>query len=430
MKTTAYQRSTRQRDPTTKAHLLTSHHAAKRGRNQKGSNLGKITASFLATALLILGYYRYTTQHLTSNGGSGAVVHRRGVGNANKQQMNPNKLYSHNFPEPPPTDDHGTRYHVIFSTSCSDLTHWQSYLLFYQALKIGQIGNVTRIASSCSDEEKVKEEAWHEEHISSQMSDRFRIHFTPMFSTVKSEDGSTKGKNYKFFNKPFGLRHWMEHGEGMGIDPSGTGQMVDEDVVVILLDPDMAMLRPITADFSDDSATIISGPMAVQPHPSKRVEHGYPYAQLYGFGSQWFTKIDLAKVAGEDSPALSVSLEDARHHYAVGPPYVATSRDMYEISTHWSDYVREVHKQYPELLAEMFAYSIAAAHLKLPHTVAKHLMVSTVGKGGGEGFPFIQKIPDGETCKTGYDTVGYDGPLPSVIHFCQRCELLARRVIS
>jgi hypothetical protein len=33
-------------------------------------------------------------------------------------------------------------YHVIFSTSCVPLQHWQSYLFFYSAMKVGQPGNV------------------------------------------------------------------------------------------------------------------------------------------------------------------------------------------------------------------------------------------------------------------------------------------------
>lgn len=33
-------------------------------------------------------------------------------------------------------------YHVVFSTSCVPLQHWQSYLFFYSAMKVGQPGNV------------------------------------------------------------------------------------------------------------------------------------------------------------------------------------------------------------------------------------------------------------------------------------------------
>lgn len=39
-------------------------------------------------------------------------------------------------------------YYMIFSSSCVPLQHWQSYLLFYSAYKVGQPGNVVRDARS------------------------------------------------------------------------------------------------------------------------------------------------------------------------------------------------------------------------------------------------------------------------------------------
>ena len=52
------------------------------------------------------------------------------------------------------------------------------------------------------------------------MSDRYRIHFTPHFSGVRDEvTGEVKG-DYKFFNKPYGLRHFLEHGDLTGLDVS------------------------------------------------------------------------------------------------------------------------------------------------------------------------------------------------------------------
>ena len=70
---------------------------------------------------------------------------------------------------------------------------------------MGQTGYVTRIASGCTDEQLQEEQAWHNQHIQSKMSERFRIHFTPHFSQVKDEK-TGQMKDYKFFNKPFGLK--------------------------------------------------------------------------------------------------------------------------------------------------------------------------------------------------------------------------------
>ena len=72
----------------------------------------------------------------------------------------------------------------------------------------------------------------------------------------------------------------------------------------------------------------------------------------------------------------------------------------------------------PYLLAEMFAYCLAAAHLKLAHQTANSFMVSDVGSGAGEGWEYIDKLPDDEVChEKSIEEV------PNVIHFCQRYGL-------
>jgi peptidyl serine alpha-galactosyltransferase len=74
-----------------------------------------------------------------------------------------------------------------------------------------------------------------------------------------------------------------------------------------------------------------------------------------------------------------------------------------------------VYDNYPHLLAEMFAYSLAAAHLNRPHRVAQGFMVSDT-KAAGEGWKVIDDMePKEQLCK--------DFPLseaPHVVHYCQR----------
>lgn len=321
------------------------------------------------------------------------------------------------FPTAPEFDTDGkTRLHIVFSTDCSDYQHWQSYVLFFRAMKVGQPGHVTRIASGCSDKETKSVKAWHEEHITKAMSPKFDIHFTPHFSSVKDENGNSKG-NYDFFNKPYGLEHWMENGVGMGVDPT-MGTMKDEDVVIILIDPDMALLKPIGADFSNVNNDIIFKSLRHKnlKHNS-RVTHGSPFAATYGFGDQWRTKVNIAGIAGSDSPALEVTDSESLSFYTVGPPYIATARDMYSISVKWAEFAPKVHKEYPHLLAEMFAYCLAAAHTKLPHTLVDSLMVSCAGCT--EGWALLDNIPSDEVCEFPGSMKTGDH-VPHVIHFCQR----------
>lgn len=184
-------------------------------------------------------------------------------------------------------------------------------------MKVSQPGYITRIASGCTDEQIEEEQRWHKEHIQS-MSMRFRIHFTPHFSGVKDENGDIKG-DYKYFNKPFGLKHFLEESEFMGMDENGG--MTNPDVVVILCDPDFLLLRPITDDFSNERETLISSrrKKTFNQKAKKVVMHGSPFAQTYGLGVQW-RNFNLDEIAGEDSPAKEVDATNGQLFYPVGPP--------------------------------------------------------------------------------------------------------------
>lgn len=355
-----------------------------------------------------------------------------------------------------------TTLHIIFSTDCSPYQQWQSYLFFYSAYIIGQPGYITRIVSGCYDDDdddgdtrkkkkKDEELQWHNIHVRHVMSDRYRIHFTPKFSTVKEGGGVSE---YKFFNKPFGLLHFLENNDLLGTTTTTTKEheedvkkdsttmmkMIHPNDVIILVDPDFVLLRPITDDFSNNNnntTTLISKRRIhfynQQQNKDGRniVTHGQPYAQAYGLGTQW-RKFNITYIAGPSSPAKAVSQQDGFLYYPVGPPYIATAQDMYHIAKTWSTFVPRVHVEYPHLLAEMFAYCIAVAHLQLPHVIIDSLMITTAGIGG-EGWNYITSIPTNEVCivasnynnnnnnKYYSSSQHYEQyyTLPNAIHYCQ-----------
>eukprot|EP00814_Leptocylindrus_danicus_P022403 CAMPEP_0116016990 /NCGR_PEP_ID=MMETSP0321-20121206/7793_1 /TAXON_ID=163516 /ORGANISM="Leptocylindrus danicus var. danicus, Strain B650" /LENGTH=367 /DNA_ID=CAMNT_0003487121 /DNA_START=119 /DNA_END=1222 /DNA_ORIENTATION=+ len=260
------------------------------------------------------------------------------------------------------------------------------------------------------------------------MSEDFRIHFTPHFSAVKDESGKVNG-DYKFFNKPMGLKHWFENSPNMGVDGNkGTVLPEHEDTIVALLDPDQVLLKHISGDMSDLKLTLVSN--IAKDGRKFKVEHGTPFGQHYGLGVGW-KKFNADEITGDpNSNAKKVGQHEASKHYPVGPPYIGTARDMYQIARKWVEFVPKVHKEYPYLLAEMYAYCMAAAHLNLPHQVVDHLMISNVNCGG-EAWPFVDALRQNtgqenvcETMMTG--SVDYLNspqstiPLPTVIHFCQR----------
>ena len=59
----------------------------------------------------------------------------------------------------------GKSLYIVFSTDCGSFQHWQSYLLFFSAVRIRQPGFITRIASGCTEEEKQEAREWYQTHI-------------------------------------------------------------------------------------------------------------------------------------------------------------------------------------------------------------------------------------------------------------------------
>lgn len=217
--------------------------------------------------------------------------------------------------DPAPRDANGVHYHIVFSTGCSIYQDWQSFVFFYHAMAVNQPGTVTRIVSGCNQEEEATLQALFDTQIKPMAPERFKIHFTPDYSNVKG--GKTK---FVYFNKPFGMRHWLQSALGFPDNP------IDEDSIVVLMDPDQLILRPFrNNDFSNTQWKFVPP----DQKPRTKIEHGYPMGQLYGFALQWKQKIDMTKVSpNEPSPVTTMSNEEARAGYIVGPPYIATGKSL------------------------------------------------------------------------------------------------------
>jgi hypothetical protein len=176
------------------------------------------------------------------------------------------------------------------------------------------------------------------------------------------------------------------------------------------MDPDQILLRPFTGDFTHE----------IEHWKNKedyklKVEHGAPFSQAYGYGIQWLRKTNSTQVFnGEPTPVANMTHKEAADYYfAMGPPYIATGKDMYAIVEKWAEIVPRVHNDYPHLLAEMFGYNLAAAHLGLRHTIAKSFMVSDIW--AAEGWGLVESVDNQDICHN-FPKSRY----PHVIHYCQR----------
>ena len=121
--------------------------------------------------------------------------------------------------------------------------------------------------------------------------------------------------------------------------------------------------------------------------------------------------VSIGKLRSEEVSQFSLE------HFIIA--YLATARDMHNIAIAWSEFAPKVHAEYPYLLAEMYAYCIAAAHLKLPHQMVSTLMVSNTDTGAyEEGWSLIDPIPDTNVC--GMLNSENKSNAPNVLHYCQR----------
>lgn len=172
-----------------------------------------------------------------------------------------------------PVFDKPPQYYMVFSTSCHPQQHWESLVFFYHAMKVNQPGNVTRIMSGCTSEESKRQRDFFAKYIQP-MSDNFHLHITPDYSTVRKMHGL---HSFKYMNKPYGLRHWFEHSDLRLSPESRISDELAHNSIVMLLDPDMILLRPLMHDLTNEEVLWVdSNPV------TKVVRTGFPIGQQDG----------------------------------------------------------------------------------------------------------------------------------------------------
>lgn len=295
-------------------------------------------------------------------------------------------------------------FHIVFSTDCTPFQDWQTLLLFHSATVVKQQGVITRIASGCSDTKKAELKALYE-----MLYPKYNIHFTPDYK----KDAKTQ-KSYDFYNKPYGMLHWLNNAKP-GI-PEGT--------VIALIDPDFVFLRPLTAKIAGDPNIIVSGGTKISDLIGQ-VERGRPVAQQYGLQAPWAREnnrmLNRTRICGALSPCSEVPGEWAgAQHYSVGAPYILEKDDMLRVVMSWVEFVPRVYETFPDLLAEMYAYSMAAAHNRLPHLQLDHYMVSNIDVNQGEAWKWVDALGDDVCVAPNEEGLFYVGkPMPTFVHYCQ-----------
>lgn len=211
--------------------------------------------------------------------------------------------------------------HMIFSTGCSPQQHWESYVFFFHAFNVKQPGNVTRLVSGCGEQEAKALRYFHKTKIVP-MSDRFHVFFTSNFGS----GGSFTQGDYKYNNKPNSVYLWLR--DVLGMNQSNRSKEID-DGVVLLLDPDMILLRPLLHNLSGQDVIYASPSRdgSTQPYGDGTwsVEHGKPIAQQDGYLHDEWMKFNVSYVTnGGKFPRFG--RHDGSLFWNSGPPYLATVR--------------------------------------------------------------------------------------------------------
>lgn len=224
--------------------------------------------------------------------------------------------------------------HIVFSTDCTPFQDWQSLVVFHSAYAVEQKGMITRIASGCNDDKKKELTNLY----SKLWGNVYNVHFTPDFKKTSS------GKSYDFYNKPYGLKHWLEN----------SNPPIKNNVVVALIDPDFIFLRPITLNMAGEDNNIFYQEKTPAVVP-EFIGEGVPAAQLYGLGAPWAGQrsrnFNREYICGKNSSCMKTTVKFGEEHYSVGPPYLVHVNDMKRLTDSWCAFVPKVYEGYPELLA-------------------------------------------------------------------------------
>ena len=247
--------------------------------------------------------------------------------------------------------------HIVITTGCSGYQNWQAETLLYSWAKLEQPGRITRIISGCNnDNERLKA------NTTAIPNDNNRIlfYFTPDYSPDSSVEGTIKGgRKFWYFNKPYGMHQWFT-------------EMEDSiyESVIVLIDPDMILLNKFLFHVKDEAQKIsdklrITSTENKKVHRDLWVREGHPVSQKYGIGPKW------TKWRGfcDDNINCNVTERDAWNYYSVGPPYMMHKNDWKKVLPKWIEFSPLALKfcPQPDILAEMYSFSIACAYWNLPH---------------------------------------------------------------
>ncbi|KAK9824315.1 hypothetical protein WJX72_009397 [[Myrmecia] bisecta] len=247
--------------------------------------------------------------------------------------------------------------HTVVTTQCNLYQDWQVLALYWTWQRVGSPGLFTRIAA-CS---------------MSQILNRAAFDPCPVYYTEDTPDPEHTGDSYSPFNKPWGLRSWLEHAK-----PEGD--------YFLLLDADMTFHRSFTVE-------------------EFGVRAGWGAAQ-----NMWYmadlNRFMAEKMMPPDTPIYDDWLAapfTARRADEVGEFFLYHEADIKRLAPLYWDYsikARTFHERHAgELppgtpadrpwIAEMYGGAMAAAAAGVRHYGQNSTVWHPPGYPGNEGVPWL-----------------------------------------
>ena len=190
--------------------------------------------------------------------------------------------------------------------------------------------------------------------------------------------------------------------------------------VIVLLDPDMIILRPFLFHIESESKKFAEWQHTSTTDKNSNngkirdlyVREGHPVSQKYGIGAKWIRWKGFC----DDKKSCHPDDRYAWKYYSVGPPYIMHKNDWLKITPKWVDYspLALEYEPQPSILAEMYSYVLACAYFDLPHQYLFSMFSDPTSNGGMENVDNLnwQFLENGKDANSNYHEF-------HIIHFCQ-----------
>jgi hypothetical protein len=176
-----------------------------------------------------------------------------------------------------------------------------------------------------------------------------------------------EAKEFPWFNKPWSFEFWRR-----------TTNSTKSSDIIVLLDPDEFFIRPLSMEGSKRK-THLKEPPNLGGSFNDVPKIGMGVGAYYGIaGVVEKFKDFVDDICGAGSACATMTNRDADNWQSVGPPYILAMDDFLKIVPLWWEYMPKVYPHVKgDILADMYAYQMAAANANVLHSTVDDFMVSS-----------------------------------------------------